>query len=202
MKDIRNTKQKIIEAAAELFVRNGFGNVSMDAVAEAAGYTKVTIYQHVDSKENLLLDCLKWRLKKRELHLDEYFAERQASISNVLDIFRWLSSKSGTGSFHGCAFLKASSEMAATLPAVRTIALEAKRLLRARIIALLTQDGIPDADYVGDGLSLLFEGAQALSLLEQSPRAFEVARTIGAEWISFHQPARPAVQLTKSKGRR
>lgn len=202
MKAIRNTQQTIIEAAAELFVRHGFGNVSMDAIAEAAGYTKVTVYQYVDSKEDLLLDCLQWRLENRERHLDVYFAGRRGTIGTVLEIFRWLSRKTATGSFHGCAFLRATSEMAATLPAVRTIALEAKRLLRARIVALLARAELADAEFLGDALSLLFEGAQALSLLEQSPRAFEVARTVAAEWIALHQAARPAAQRIKNKERR
>jgi len=183
MKTARNTRQKIIEAAAELFVRHGFAAVSMDAIADAAGFTKMTLYQYVDSKEDLLLVCLRWRLEKRERHLDAHFAGRRASAGTVLEIFRWMSLKRGEGPFHGCAFIKAATETAASIPAVRAIALDAKRLLRARIVALLGQAGIPDPDGRGEAISLLAEGALALSLLEQSARPFRAARRAAAAWI-------------------
>lgn len=202
MKIIRNTKQKIIEAAGALFVTHGFGNVSMDAVAEAAGFTKATVYQHVKSKEELLLDCLKWRLASREAHLERYFAARRGSINGVLGIFSWMALKGGRGAFHGCAFLKAAAEMAPTLPAVRTIALEAKRLLRDRIVTLLAQAEIEDPDHIGDVLALLLEGAQALSLLEQTPRAFTMARCAAAAWLSLHAAGRPAAPSAKIKAQR
>ena len=44
----------IIDAAAELFLRQGYGNTGMDAVAKVAGVSKATIYAHFRSKEELL----------------------------------------------------------------------------------------------------------------------------------------------------
>lgn len=45
-------RQAIVEAARELFLREGFG-VGMDAIAAAAGVSKVTVYNHFGSKEAL-----------------------------------------------------------------------------------------------------------------------------------------------------
>lgn len=44
---------QILDAARELFLRDGFGATSMDMVAKAAGVSKATIYAHYSSKEEL-----------------------------------------------------------------------------------------------------------------------------------------------------
>ncbi len=46
-------RRQILDAASELFVANGYGAVSMDAVARAAGVSKATLYAHFGSKDAL-----------------------------------------------------------------------------------------------------------------------------------------------------
>ena len=46
-------KQTFIDAAEKLFAQNGFENTSIDEVAVNAGYTKKTLYQYFQSKEDL-----------------------------------------------------------------------------------------------------------------------------------------------------
>ncbi len=46
-------RQAILEAAKNLFVRNGYANTSMDAVAAEAGVSKLTVYSHFTDKETL-----------------------------------------------------------------------------------------------------------------------------------------------------
>jgi AcrR family transcriptional regulator len=44
---------KIMQAAKELFIAAGYGAISMDQVARAAGVSKATVYSHFGSKEKL-----------------------------------------------------------------------------------------------------------------------------------------------------
>lgn len=44
---------QILEAATRLFLRHGFGAVSMEAVAKEAAVSKATLYAHFDSKNQL-----------------------------------------------------------------------------------------------------------------------------------------------------
>lgn len=46
-------RQLVLDAAASLFMAHGYGAVSMDAVARAAGVSKATLYAHFSSKEQL-----------------------------------------------------------------------------------------------------------------------------------------------------
>ena len=46
-------RQLVLDAAASLFMAHGYGAVSMDAVARAAGVSKATLYAHFNSKDQL-----------------------------------------------------------------------------------------------------------------------------------------------------
>ncbi len=48
-------KAAIVQAARELFVRDGFERTSVDAVADLAGVSKRTIYNHYEDKRTLFL---------------------------------------------------------------------------------------------------------------------------------------------------
>ena len=51
-------RQAILEAAKELFLTNGYASTSMDAVATAAGVSKLTVYSHFNDKENLFTEAI------------------------------------------------------------------------------------------------------------------------------------------------
>jgi TetR/AcrR family transcriptional repressor of mexJK operon len=46
-------RRAVIDAATELFMNLGYGAVSMDAIARAAGVSKATLYAHFTSKDAL-----------------------------------------------------------------------------------------------------------------------------------------------------
>ena len=57
------TRQALLDAAAEVFAQQGFHGASIDTVAEAAGYTKGAVYAHFRSKEDLYLELLNQHLR-------------------------------------------------------------------------------------------------------------------------------------------
>jgi len=52
------TRERILRAAYEMFASQGFGRVSMRAVATAAGVTKPALYYYFKDKESLFEECL------------------------------------------------------------------------------------------------------------------------------------------------
>jgi AcrR family transcriptional regulator len=50
--------RKVIEAALELVAARGFETTSMDAIAEASGVSKATLYKHWPDKDALLLEMM------------------------------------------------------------------------------------------------------------------------------------------------
>src|SRR5262245_11776202 len=57
-------RDTLIAAGSELFARRGYDRVSLDEVAERAGVTKVIVYRHFASKQDLYLQLL-------SIHRDE-----------------------------------------------------------------------------------------------------------------------------------
>jgi len=55
-------RRAILDAAAELFCGQGYGAVSMDAVAKAAGVSKATLYAHFTGKDALFAEIVANRL--------------------------------------------------------------------------------------------------------------------------------------------
>jgi TetR/AcrR family transcriptional regulator, mexJK operon transcriptional repressor len=58
-------RRQVLEAAAELFLAHGYGPVSMDAVARAAGVSKATLYAHFSSKDELFGQLMRERAKSK-----------------------------------------------------------------------------------------------------------------------------------------
>jgi TetR/AcrR family transcriptional regulator, mexJK operon transcriptional repressor len=52
-KSVPAKKLAVLKAALRLFLEQGFGATSMDAIAREAGVSKATLYAHVKSKEEL-----------------------------------------------------------------------------------------------------------------------------------------------------
>src|SRR5919199_6408909 len=50
-------RQEILDAARDLFLREGFENISMRKIAEKIEYSPTTIYLHFQDKADLL-DCI------------------------------------------------------------------------------------------------------------------------------------------------
>ena len=51
---------KVLKAAVDLFAERGIDATSMDAIAEASGVSKATIYRHWPDKDSLVLEVLSY----------------------------------------------------------------------------------------------------------------------------------------------
>jgi len=56
----RRTRRAIVAAATELFLRDGFGRTTVDAVARAAAVSRKTVFRSVGGKVELLKVAMDW----------------------------------------------------------------------------------------------------------------------------------------------
>jgi len=56
----RQTRRSIVSAAGRLFIENGYGATTIDAIAEAAGVSRKTVFAAVGGKVELLKVALDW----------------------------------------------------------------------------------------------------------------------------------------------
>ncbi len=54
----RRTRERLLDAAEEVFADEGFGAASLDRVAERAGFTRGAVYKNFDGKPELFLAVL------------------------------------------------------------------------------------------------------------------------------------------------
>lgn len=59
----RETQARLLDAAEEVFVRDGFEGAQLDAIAATAGRSKGAVYTHFKSKEDLFLALFEHRTR-------------------------------------------------------------------------------------------------------------------------------------------
>jgi AcrR family transcriptional regulator len=84
---VRDTKQRILDAALEVFGERGIRGASVDDVAEAAGVTKGAVYYYFTDKDDLVRDLQRtlWEDLSRDA-LVAYDPER-AAVDNLIVCF-------------------------------------------------------------------------------------------------------------------
>jgi AcrR family transcriptional regulator len=80
------TRNRLIEAAAEVISRKGFAATSVDEVAEHAGLTKGAVYSNFASKEELFLAVI-----------DRHVSQRTETIADVVEAGRPLGEQLAQG---------------------------------------------------------------------------------------------------------
>ena len=173
------TRRRIVEAAYQAFYEGGFDRSGVDAIAEAAGITKRTLYDHFASKDLLIAAVLD---HQNELVLAglQRWADKQADSPGSFaaqlfdDLDTWVLSAEP---WLGSGFTRAAMELAC-LPGhpARAAASNHKRAVENRISERLSALG--DAEHVGHAkvLMILLEGAMALCLIHQSAEPIAAAR--------------------------
>ena len=82
-------KEVILEKAAHLFRKNGFNATSMRDLAENVGVEAASLYNHINSKAELLQEiCFKIANKFTE-HMDELMASDQTAIARIEAVLRF-----------------------------------------------------------------------------------------------------------------
>ena len=77
------SRDAIVGAAERLFLKNGFGNVSMDELAKEAQVSRRTLYNQFDSKEEILREMLA-RFSMQLGHVLPPGIETQGDVDEVL----------------------------------------------------------------------------------------------------------------------
>ena len=66
--DKRNTKQKILDAALDLFSTQGFESISVSQIADEVGIRKASMYSHFKSKQEILESLMQEITEQYEWH--------------------------------------------------------------------------------------------------------------------------------------
>lgn len=155
-------RERIIAAAAELFHKHGIRGIGVDAIAEAAGTNKMTLYRHFASKDELIAEWARSIVAEKEAEWDDLAAKHPDDPQgHLVEWSRRVASKLADLEKRGSMLANALAELPdANHPARRVI--QAHKLReRKRVQRLCAEAGFQDPDFAANLFFLLLEGAFA-----------------------------------------
>jgi AcrR family transcriptional regulator len=183
-------RERIVTAACDLFYRHGIRAVGVEAIAEAAGTNKMTLYRHFSSKDELVAECLRRVAAKADAVWDRIAADHPDDPPAQLD--GWVAAMAGhlaSADERGCAMCNAAVELPDRAHPARGVIEAFKSDQRERLARLCAAAGASQPELLADELFLLVEGAR-VSLQSVGPEgpAARFARMAEA-MIARHVPA-------------
>ena len=182
-------RARILAAAADLFYRQGIRAVGVDAIAEAAGTNKMTLYRHFASKDELVAEYLRQSAQLADACWDRF---EQAHPGDAHAQLRaWLSEMAdhvANADERGCALANAAVELPEKDHPARRVIGEFKVAQRARLVQLCRAAGLSEPDMLADELHLLLEGARVTAQSVGAAGLGARLERMGEAMVAAHVP--------------
>ena len=186
-------RERIIDTARGLFRKHGLRGVGVDAIAEAAGTNKMTLYRHFGSKDELIAACLTEAGKEAAKEWDDWEAEFAKDPMELVHEWIGCAISCATEDPRGCDIANAAVEITDPDHPARKVIAQIKSDYRDRLAGICRAAGFADAELVADALTLLVEGARVSwqSVGPQGPggRFVAVAEAIVAAFAQRRETA-------------
>ena len=154
-------RKRLLEAAGDLFYRHGIRAVGVEAIAEAAGTNKMTLYRHFASKDELVAEYLRESAKDADVCWAGFEKEHPGdALAQLRAWLREMAAHVASTDERGCPLANAAVELPEKGHPARRVIEEAKAALRSRLVQLCGEAGLSEPDMLADELHLLLEGAR------------------------------------------
>jgi len=161
-----DTRQRMIDGAAELIRRNGYGATSFKDVWEYTGTPRGSVYFHFPGgKEELGLEVLTAAATQLASLTRQAGSRTRTPETFIRGVAKALADETeSSGYLDGCAILAISTEASPVSPRLRAAAASAFQIWSTAIAVELEQKGLPAADaaFLAGVLLSGFEGARAV----------------------------------------
>lgn len=162
-------RQRLLDAATDLFYREGIHSVGVDRIIEAAGVTRATMYKQFPGKEGLVLAYL----RGEDEGLRALFAQA-ASVSDDPDtllelVITGIEQDIRERHTRGCPFINAAAEYPDEGP-VRELIAEHREWFRGTLEQLARGAGLTEPQDVAASLVLLRDAALVGGYLDGQDR--------------------------------
>jgi AcrR family transcriptional regulator len=160
-----DARERILEAAYELFSHHGVRAVGIDSIIERSGVARMTLYRHFASKDALVLAFLERRA-----------ADPRDRLLAIFDVFdEWFQRPD----FEGCSFINVLLEISDPAHDLYRASADHLARIRAFIERLATEAGVADPDDFARQWHILMKGS-IVSAGEGDRWAARRAREVGA----------------------
>jgi AcrR family transcriptional regulator len=173
-----STRERLIEAGAELFYQSGFQSVGLDQILDRVGITKTAFYKHFESKDDLIIAVLEVRDGQDMQTILSYMRERGGDDprAQILALFDHLDEWFREPGFRGCLFMNAATEFASASHPIHLAAAAHGDHLAAVLLGLAVRMKARSPETITRQLMLLFGGAIASRHVSGDIEAARTAR--------------------------
>lgn len=142
MKKGEESRQHLIECAAELFWKNGYSATGINEILKQTGLPKGSFYFYFKSKDDLASAVTEYYQK---ILLEQFQSSSQGNDweSFIEEIFDYLSVRTSGQTFAGCPYAVMGMETALSKPAVASVFMEGLKKLEQIFQKVLLYSGLP-----------------------------------------------------------
>lgn len=197
-----SSKQRLLEAADDLFYREGFHAVGLDRILHMAGVTKTTFYNNFESKDALILEMLRhhdrwWRetfmAKLREHGGDDPRSQLLALPALLRDLL-------SCDHYNGCIFINVAVEFPLPHDPPHMAAVEHKQQMEMIVRDIALRAGADDPIALAEELCLALEGAYVTQQVAYTNSAVDTLQRIVTTLVDRAIPAQGASQDQQRTG--
>jgi AcrR family transcriptional regulator len=189
-RETSEARQRILETADRLFYQEGLRAVGIDRIIAEAEVAKMSLYKHFPSKDDLILEVLKYR----EESVLEFFraameGHGKKAKNRLRAFFAALKDFFESPGFRGCPFQNAAIELADPghpgTAFVRGHKQRFSEFLRGLVEEIVGKGGAK----VAPAVSVLVEGAIATAVVQGNAEAADVARDAALKLVGGEKGA-------------
>ncbi len=153
-------RERVLEAAARLFIGEGVNAVGVDRIAQEAAVSKRSIYQHFDGKDDIVAQMLS---EYGPRVVAGYFTEEddRGPRERVLHVYDALHEAAQASDFFGCPFVNVATELRDREHPAAQVAQRFKQRLTDFFERQAVAAGAVEPHILAVQLTLLFDGASA-----------------------------------------
>src|ERR687890_787912 len=185
------TRRKLLAAARELFYEDGICATGVSAVAERAGVTKMTLYAHFLSKDDLAAAYLEDNDRRWREFLEENLSGYEDSRDRLLAVCDAYREYFTAREMRGCAFVNCAAEFPDPGHPARGVIARHKAGVRERLRDLVAEAGAREPAELAERLFVVLEGAYVTSALEGETGVLDRSRAFFAELVEAAVGDRP-----------
>lgn len=160
-------RERLLEAADELFYAEGVHSVGIDRIIERADVARASLYSTFGSKDELVRAYLEHRMEISTARLRAAVAAYDDPRERLLSVFDVQAALFAHSGYHGCAFNRAAAE-ARPGTAAAEVPQAYRHWLRDLFQELAAAAGAPDPVLLGSQLHLLYDGGMQAANLDQN----------------------------------
>ena len=162
MKQAKSPKDRILDAAAELFYQESVHVVTLDRIVARANTTKMAFYRHFGSREALVAAWLHVVSAQSEARWEWLAVEHPRDpIAQIRGWTRFIASRLPCERMRGCPFMKTAAELSDPRHPAWKVIREHRSRVMLQLQRLCKQARLPDSDRLARGILYVIDGAQS-----------------------------------------